>query len=103
MHIESTTGRGTVITVRLPFVLPITQALLLRVANDLYAIPLSSIEGVARIDRDEAEELIANKDYHYVYGGVDYQLSSLDELLGGQAVTGGSGSAMPAVGADAYQ
>jgi chemosensory pili system protein ChpA (sensor histidine kinase/response regulator) len=82
LHIESVIERGAALTVRLPFSLSITQALLVGVANDLYAIPLSSIEGVSRIGRDEAKKMIEDESSKYQYGGDDYQLSALGKLLG---------------------
>jgi chemosensory pili system protein ChpA (sensor histidine kinase/response regulator) len=85
LHIESVLGRGAAMTVRLPFTLSITQALLVRVGADLYAIPLTSIEGVSRIDRQEAERLVEQKEEQFQYGGDDYQVSSLGKLLGRQS------------------
>jgi chemosensory pili system protein ChpA (sensor histidine kinase/response regulator) len=85
LHIESVLGRGAAMTVRLPFTLSITQALLVRVGTDLYAIPLTSIEGVSRIDRQEAERLVEQKEEQFKYGGDDYQVSSLGKLLGRQS------------------
>ena len=82
LHIESVIERGAAITIRLPFSLSITQALLVGVANDLYAIPLSSIEGVSRIGHDEAKKMIEDESSKYQYGGDDYQLSALGKLLG---------------------
>ncbi|MCW8963170.1 MAG: Hpt domain-containing protein, partial [Gammaproteobacteria bacterium] len=97
VHIESVIERGAEITVRLPFTLSITQALLVGVANDLYAIPLNSIEGVSRIGREEAEQLISDKDSSYAYGGDDYQLSSLGRLLGRPAKFEGADEKKPAI------
>lgn len=85
LHIESVPERGAAMTVRLPFTLSITQALLVRVGVDLYAIPLTSIEGVSRIERDTAEDLISDKDKQFQYGGNDYHVSSLSRLLGRHA------------------
>jgi len=82
LHIESVIERGAAMTVRLPFSLSITQALLVGVANDLYAIPLTSIEGVSRIGHEEAQQLIEDENSKYQYGGDDYRLSSLGKLLG---------------------
>lgn len=83
LNIESVAERGAAITVRLPFTLAITQALLVAVGTDLYAIPLSSIEGVSRIGREEVEDLISKGDEgEYTYGGDKYQVSRLGTVLG---------------------
>ena len=55
LRISSVTGQGTNFTVRLPFTLAITQALIVRTGDEVYALPLPSVEGVARIPRGELE------------------------------------------------
>ena len=82
LRIESTVGHGAKFTVRLPFTLAITQALLVTMAEQPYAIPLPSIEGIARISRTELERLLANENPAYLYGGRPYQLQHLSTLLG---------------------
>jgi chemosensory pili system protein ChpA (sensor histidine kinase/response regulator) len=82
LRIDSTSGQGARFTVRLPFTLAITQALLVTMAEQLYAIPLPSIEGIARIPRAELERLMANENPAYLYGGRPYQLQHLSTLLG---------------------
>jgi chemosensory pili system protein ChpA (sensor histidine kinase/response regulator) len=44
-------ARGTKFTIRLPFTLAITQALIVRVGDELYALPLPTVEGVVRVPR----------------------------------------------------
>ena len=51
LRISSVTGQGTNFTVRLPFTLAITQALIVRTGDEIYALPLPTVEGVARIAR----------------------------------------------------
>ena len=51
LRISSVTGQGTNFTVRLPFTLAITQALIVRTGEEVYALPLPTVEGVARIPR----------------------------------------------------
>ena len=45
LFIESTPGAGTRFTIRLPFTLAITQALIVRVGDELYALPVATVEG----------------------------------------------------------
>ncbi|HKV95901.1 MAG TPA: Hpt domain-containing protein [Gammaproteobacteria bacterium] len=82
LRIDSTPGKGARFTIRLPFTLSITQALLVTMAEQPYAIPLPSIEGIARIPRPELERLLANEAPVYTYGGRHYQLQHLSVLLG---------------------
>ena len=97
LHIGSEYGKGATMTIRLPFTLSISQALLVRVGMDLYAIPLTSIEGVSRIGKEEAEQLMEDKDKQFQYGGDDYQLSSLGKLLGRQGTMGETDESRPAI------
>ncbi len=80
--IDSSQGAGTRFTVRLPFTLAITQALLVTVAEETYAIPLPSIEGIARIPRERLLETLKEDNPVYNYGGRDYRLQHLGVLLG---------------------
>ena len=45
LQIDTQMGKGTRITVRLPFTLAVTQALIVRAASELYALPLPTVEG----------------------------------------------------------
>ncbi|MGH8279518.1 MAG: Hpt domain-containing protein [Gammaproteobacteria bacterium] len=82
LKIDSVAGRGAKFTIRLPFTLSIVRALLVTVAEQPYAIPLPSIEGIARVPRAEIERLLASDTPAYLYGGRPYQLQYLSLLLG---------------------
>ena len=82
LRIDSVAGQGAKFIIRLPFTLAITQALLVTMAEQPYAIPLPSIEGIARIPRAELERLMSNDSPAYLYGGRPYQLQHLSVLLG---------------------
>ena len=56
---ESQPGLGVKFTIRLPFTLAITQALIVRTGEELYALPLPSVEGVARVPRSEVQKHLA--------------------------------------------
>ncbi len=49
IHIESRSGQGARFIVRLPFTLAISQALLVNTADETYALPLTTVEGVTRL------------------------------------------------------
>ncbi len=85
LRISSVTGQGTNFTVRLPFTLAITQALIVRTGEEVYALPLPSVEGVARIPRAELETLLAQPEPSYQYGEQTYKFRHLGMYLGGQA------------------
>ncbi len=85
LQISSVTGQGTNFTVRLPFTLAITQALIVRTGEEVYALPLPSVEGVARIPRAELENLLSQSEPTYQYGEESYKFRHLGMYLGGQA------------------
>jgi chemosensory pili system protein ChpA (sensor histidine kinase/response regulator) len=85
LRISSVTGQGTNFTVRLPFTLAITQALVVRTGEEVYALPLPSVEGVARIPRGELENLLSQSEPSYEYGEQTYKFRHLGMYLGGQA------------------
>lgn len=85
LRISSVTGQGTNFTVRLPFTLAITQALIVRTGEEVYALPLPSVEGVARIPRGELENLLSQSEPSYQYGEQSYKFRHLGMYLGGQA------------------
>ena len=55
LFIESKPGVGARFTIRLPFTLAITQALIVRVHDELFALPMATVEGVARLTRAEIQ------------------------------------------------
>ena len=84
LHISSVIGQGTNFTVRLPFTLAITQALIVRTGEEVYALPLPTVEGVARIGRADLESMLNQSDPGYEYGEQTYRFRHLGLYLGGQ-------------------
>ncbi|HNP63998.1 MAG TPA: hybrid sensor histidine kinase/response regulator, partial [Woeseiaceae bacterium] len=85
LRISSVSGQGTNFTVRLPFTLAITQALIVRTGDEVYALPLPTVEGVARIPRAELENMLSQTEPSYQYGEQSYKFRHLGMYLGGQA------------------
>ncbi|MBS0382583.1 MAG: Hpt domain-containing protein [Proteobacteria bacterium] len=81
LAIESERGRGTVFNIRLPFTLAVTQAITVRAGDTTFAVPMTSVQAVSRIPRDEMAARMAG-DRSVGYGGEEYQLHELSELLG---------------------
>ena len=82
LHIHSEAGKGSTFEIRLPFTLAISQTLLVRVGEELYATPTSSIEGVVRIRRQALEEAYSEELPTYEYAGQTYHLRYLGSLIG---------------------
>ena len=55
IEIDSELGVGTRVDVRIPLTLAIIQALLVRSANEIYAVPLVSVVETVRIDADDVK------------------------------------------------
>ena len=99
LEIDSEAGRGTRFTVRLPFTLAMNQALLCTSGEQAYAIPLTSIDGVVRVTRDQMETYLAQGDgARYHYAGQDYQVTALSLMLAeGEPNLTGQGGRIPLV------
>ena len=82
LQIDSVFGEGTTFTVRLPFTLAVNQALLVAVGDEVYALPLTSVEGIARITRKELAGYLDDPRSRYSYAGADYQVQAMGALLG---------------------
>ncbi|MBS3800572.1 MAG: response regulator, partial [Thioalkalivibrio sp.] len=80
LETQSTPAKGTRFTMRLPFTLAISQALLVQVGEETFAVPMASVEGVVRARADEVQRHDEAPTYHYV--GQDYSVRSLGDLMG---------------------
>ncbi len=79
LDIHSERGTGTVFTLRLPQTLAVTQAAFVRIGEITFAVPIASVRGVGRIQR---EELAKGNLTSYRYGNEEYVLHDLGKLLG---------------------
>ncbi|MEO7062458.1 MAG: Hpt domain-containing protein [Dokdonella sp.] len=82
--IDSTPGQGTVFTIRLPFTLAVTQAILVKLGETSYAVPMSSVQGVARIASDDLERRFAAGNPKHSYASEEFNIYDLAQLLGVQ-------------------
>jgi len=82
LAIESRQGEGTTFVLRLPFTLAVTQAILVRIGESTFAIPMTSVQGVARINPDELAQRLSEDHPQFDYNGEDYAIHDLSELLG---------------------
>ncbi|MEO8459488.1 MAG: Hpt domain-containing protein [Dokdonella sp.] len=82
LNIASEVGRGTVFTVRLPFTLAVTQAILVKLGEATYAVPMTAVQGVSRITREDHQQRISAGNATYGYAGEEFDLYELSQLLG---------------------
>jgi len=85
LHMESTPGHGTHFTIRLPFTLAISHALVVRTGDEYYALPLPTVEGVVRLTRDEVTTHLRSDSASFNHGGQKYRLQPLPLYVGIEA------------------
>ena len=81
MSIDSVPGQGVHFRIRLPFTVSVNRALMVQCAEDQYAIPLNTIEGIVRVLPNDLEGHFRLDPPSYQYGGQRYELCYLGELL----------------------
>ncbi|NMX67386.1 response regulator [Pseudomonas sp. WS 5111] len=81
MVIDSTPGQGVHFRIRLPFTVSVNRALMVQCAEDQYAIPLNTIQGLVRVLPNELEGHYQLDPPVYQYAGQRYELYYLGELL----------------------
>lgn len=79
IKLASEVGVGTDITIKLPLTLAIVQALLINIAEEVFAIPLAYIEATLRIWPDDIQK--ANQQDVYMYRGEILPLVWMRDLL----------------------
>ncbi|MBT3048159.1 MAG: Hpt domain-containing protein [Candidatus Thiodiazotropha sp. (ex Clathrolucina costata)] len=82
LEIDSQPGRGTSFIIRLPLTLAISDALLVRVGEEVYAVPHGSISGVVRIRRQELMTCYEGGQDGFTYSGRRYKVSYLGRMMG---------------------
>jgi len=83
LEIDTVQGKGTTFIIRLPLTLAINHALLVNASEDVYAIPLNSIEGVVRLSGPELQQYYDGEGSGYEFAGTTYELKHLGYILTG--------------------
>lgn len=83
IQVESREGKGTRFRIKLPLTLAIIQALMVAVKDEIYAIPLSSVDETTMITKDEVK-MIQNQEVIMLRGKVLplFRLNTMLELPG---------------------
>ncbi len=89
LTVDTAAGSGTGFVIRLPTTISVSQALMVQVEEELFAVPLSHLQGVMRLSRDEATALMAEPDPSLGYLGEPYQVFPMGRLLGVGGTTPG--------------
>lgn len=75
-------GRGTRFQIRLPLTLAVSQALLVSVGDELYALPLANVEGIVRIAPAALASHLAEDGPPFLYGDQSFRVRYLGDYLG---------------------
>lgn len=81
MTIDSRRGIGARFQIRLPLEVSVNRALLVQCGEQLYAVPLNSIEGIVRVKPAELDARYRHDPPRYRYGGISHELRYLGQLL----------------------
>ncbi|GAA4361155.1 Hpt domain-containing protein [Kangiella marina] len=81
LNVNSEDGKGTTMTVRLPFTLSSNQALMVKVKGEPYAIPLSNITTVARVKSSDLLDIYQSKKDTFEHLGEEFELRYLGQIL----------------------
>ncbi|WP_323813402.1 Hpt domain-containing protein [Cellvibrio sp. NN19] len=95
MFIDSEWGNGTQFTIRLPFTVSVNRALMVQIGEDLYAIPLNTIEGIVRVSPFELEHYYQDESARFDYAGENYLVRYLGNLLDSSAQPKLDGQMLP--------
>jgi chemosensory pili system protein ChpA (sensor histidine kinase/response regulator) len=79
LELESQLGKGTTFTIHLPMTMAVMRAILVKSHQETFAIPLSAVKQIVRLDREEME-LVGQEPVLRV-GGLLYPVYSLGKVL----------------------
>ena len=84
LDIQSKLSKGTSFVARLPMTLSINQALLVHIQEDIFAVPLNTVEGVVRLSGYELDMIYQKGEGAYEFAGENYDVKYLGYLLKGK-------------------
>ncbi len=82
LFIESSPGRGARFSIRLPFTLAITQALIVRTHDEFYALPVATVRAWRGSPASEVRARLAEDQPTFDYGGHLFRFQRLGSFLG---------------------
>jgi chemosensory pili system protein ChpA (sensor histidine kinase/response regulator) len=81
LELRSEAGAGTSFLLNLPLTLAVSQALMIGVGEEVYALPMASVEGIARIPRADLDDLLADDGPLFAYAGRGYRVRMMSDYL----------------------
>ncbi len=86
VSVSSELGKGTVFTIRVPTTVAVSDALMVKVGDQQYAISLAQIDRIVRIAPTILESYFNSKDDYFKIDGANYKLRYLSEFVGNQPI-----------------
>ncbi|WP_420428326.1 Hpt domain-containing protein [Algiphilus sp.] len=96
LEIESEPEQGTRFIIRLPITLGLTQALMFEAGGETFAVPLTNIEGIARVSRSQAMPADGSEGVMQ-YGDAEYRIGFAADFLGLPRTNDSDARALPVV------
>ena len=81
VSVSSELGRGTQFQLSIPFTTSVNRALMVHCGEDLYALPLASLEALVRLSSSDLQSYYQNPHKKLAYGADEYDFGYLGELL----------------------
>lgn len=82
ISVNSVPNKGTKFTIQIPTIVAVTDALMIKAVNQQFALPLSQIERIVRLQPTVVEEYFASSSEYCEIEGKQYRLRYISEFLG---------------------
>ncbi|QWZ61618.1 Hpt domain-containing protein [Acinetobacter pittii] len=86
VSVDSVYGQGTVFTIRVPTTVAVSDALMVKVADQQFAIPLAQIDRIVRVSPASLEQYFGSAQEVFEFENKRYPLRYLSEFVGNQPI-----------------
>ncbi|MCU4564711.1 hybrid sensor histidine kinase/response regulator [Acinetobacter sp. WU_MDCI_Abxc222] len=86
VSVDSVYGQGTVFTIRVPTTVAVSDALMVKVADQQFAIPLAQIDRIVRVSPTSLEQYFGSTQEFFEFENKHYPLRYLSEFVGNQPI-----------------
>ncbi|OCZ51884.1 hybrid sensor histidine kinase/response regulator [Acinetobacter seifertii] len=86
VSVDSVYGKGTTFTIRVPTTVAVSDALMVKVADQQFAIPLAQIDRIVRVSPASLEQYFESPKELFEYENKRYPLRYLSEFVGNQPI-----------------
>ena len=86
VSVDSTLGQGTTFSIRVPTTVAVSDALMVKVGDQQFAVPLAQIDRIVRISPSALEEYFSSKADVFKIDNTSYKLRYLSEFVSNQPI-----------------